>query len=219
MLSGYWTFSSMDCSGGRSRTGPLRPTPPFWRLCAGRCCVPAQPATTARLRPVRLRTGVLLGGHAVSSSSSPRRCRRSARPHSPRPHRQGTRQGPRSPRAAPCARSARRLPRGASSRQAEALPRRAKRASTSSQCSASTTPGAIAFTLIPWRIRSSPALCVRLITAAFDAQYTPTSASPRRPACEAKLMIRPPPPCATICRAAAWSMNSRPSTFTAKTRA
>lgn len=65
---------------------------------------------------------------------------------------------------------------------------RAKRASTSSQCSLSTTPGAMAFTLVPCRIRFSPALWVMEMTAALDAQYAATSGSPRRPACGAKLI-------------------------------
>ena len=45
----------------------------------------------------------------------------------------------------------------------------AKSASTPSQCSPSTTPGAMALTLIPCRMRFSPADWVRLMTAAFEA--------------------------------------------------
>ncbi len=54
---------------------------------------------------------------------------------------------------------------------------------------ASTTPGEIAFTLMPCLIRSSPADWVRLITVALVAQLMVTSDSPRRPAWLAMLMI------------------------------
>ena len=53
-------------------------------------------------------------------------------------------------------------------------------------------------------------LWVKLITAAFDEQYTATSGSPRRPAWEAKLMILPPRPWAIIWRAAGLEHEEQP---------
>ncbi|RYF47738.1 MAG: hypothetical protein EOO39_47960 [Cytophagaceae bacterium] len=67
-------------------------------------------------------------------------------------------------------------------------------------------------------IRFNPADCVRLITAALVAQYTATSASPRRPAWLAMLMILPPWPWRIICRAAACKVNSVPATLIENSR-
>ena len=56
------------------------------------------------------------------------------------------------------------------------------------------------------------------ITAALLAQYTETSASPRRPAWLAMLMILPPRPCAIICFAAACRQKSVPPTLMRNSR-
>ncbi len=75
--------------------------------------------------------------------------------------------------------------------------------STSSQNGVSTIPGAMPLTLILCSASAIAIDCVMLITHALLAQYASTSASPRRPAWEARLTILPPRPWLIICLAAA----------------
>ncbi len=138
---------------------------------------------------------------SINSSSCRRRYCRSAQQYNRHPRPPGTSPARLFPPAEPCARSGRLEPTRRFFSPAASPSCRANNKSTLSQCSFSTTPGAIAWTLMPCLIKSRPALCVRLITAALDAQYTATRASPRRPAREAKLMILPPSPWAIRCPA------------------
>ena len=78
-------------------------------------------------------------------------------------------------------------------------------------------PGHIALTMILYGANSKASDCVRLMTQAFEAEYTPHPGQALLPACEAVLIIRPPLPLEIITRAAARLQASRPKTLTAKT--
>ena len=106
--------------------------------------------------------------------------------------------------ACPCGRRARPRPPGASSRPGQVLHTWRKGVDPVPMV-ASTTPGAMALTLMPCLIRSRPGRLGQADDGRLGGAIDGHQASPRRPAWEAMLMIFPPLPraimdCATACR-------------------
>src|SRR6266496_4242560 len=96
---------------------------------------------------------------------------------------------------------------------------RRRRASSGRLCVSrvSIWAGAIAFTVMECWASSTAMVRVSSMTPALAALYPTRFSTPRKPLMEAVVMIRPPP-CLTICRAAAWQQRKTPVRLTRSTR-
>src|SRR5919202_3981539 len=83
--------------------------------------------------------------------------------------------------------------------------------------SVSTNVGPTAFTVIPYCASSIASTFVRSTTPPLLAPYADRSSMPTTPTCEAMLIMRPPSPRATMCRAAACAAKKLPLRFVSST--